>query len=192
MKQIRNFDFLVFKVWYLGTGIKNHQSFPQQEKKQHKKRSPSRRLDVTFNYTLCNSIVCNTWPQSFSVWWDPLTSQNHRQSSKAPFLMIQHLHQVISCNNISAWLKLNWHLGYNYFPSLVQGKMQNSDLHFCRPVVSPAMPGTDEFLYFSRKINSHRSWGCGQDCGRQPMSKLPNSCRVVFWKYQNHRFLAVC
>ena len=58
-------------------------------------------------------------------------------------------------------------------------KLGISNLHIYIPVFL-SMLGTDELLHFSRKkSNAHSSWGCGQDHGRQLVSKPPNNYGVV-------------
>ena len=59
MKQVRNFSFLVFKVWDLGTDLKPNKTENNSsldKKRQHRKRPLAKRLDVTFSYILCNPI----------------------------------------------------------------------------------------------------------------------------------------
>ena len=127
MKQVKNFNFLVFKVWDLETGLKQNKTENNSslsKKRQHRKRSLVKRLGVTFNNILWDPIVCHPW--LFSVWWAPSVSQHHRWTLRLQGAWwFKCLHQVVSCRNIPAQLKLSWHWGCSYFPSLVQVKMQN-------------------------------------------------------------------
>ena len=62
MKQVKNFNFLVFKVWDLETGLKQNKTENNSslsKKRQHRKRSLVKRLGVTFNNILWDPIVCH-------------------------------------------------------------------------------------------------------------------------------------